>query len=191
MLCPALCGNCPSGTVTFSSPPPGILDAARPFPPGDATQRFGIDTIRVTAPTGANLLGCWSVCETASNGPANGIADITDNGGGQFTIKLARPITPGAVTKITYGGNGTFARYIAHPGNLNLDGFANVTDIDAFVKALNGEAPLPAGLLSGDVNRSGAITGADVLDAVGLLIGEGDYTIWNNTAKPTPNVSCP
>lgn len=33
VLCPMLCGNCPAGTVTFNSPPPGILDARRPFPP--------------------------------------------------------------------------------------------------------------------------------------------------------------
>jgi len=193
VLCPALCGNCPAGTVTFNSPPPGILDAARPFPPGDATALLGIDTIQVTAPPGANQLGCWSVCETASNGPANGIADITDNGGGLFTIKLARPITPGAVTKLTYKGNSPydFVRYFAHPANLNLDGFANVSDVDALVTALKGGTPLPGGLLSGDVNRSGATSGADVLDAVGLLIGEGHYTIWNNTAKPVPNANCP
>jgi len=190
VLCPVLCGNCSAGAVTFNSPPPGILDAARPFPPGDATQLLGIDAIQVSAPPGAELLGCWSVCETASNGPANGIASVTDNGGGQFTIHLAHPITSGAVTKITYSGNGTFARYIAHPANLNIDGFANVTDVQALVNALDGTVPLLAGLLSGDVNRSGAVTGADLLDLVGLLNGEGEYAIWNNTPKPT-NVNCP
>jgi hypothetical protein len=192
VLCPALCGACSAGTVTFNSPTPGILDAGRPYPPGDATQLLGIDTIQVTAPAGANLLGCWSVCETASNGPANGIAGITDNGGGQFTIQLARPITTGAVTKITYAGNLLmFARYIAHPANLNVDGFANTTDVQALVNALNGGTPLPVGLLSGDVDRSGAVTAADILDLVGLLNGEGAYAIWNNTAKPAPNVNCP
>lgn len=191
VLCPALCGNCLPNTVTFDSPPPGILDGARPFPPSDATKRLGIDTIQVTAPAGGNLLGCWSLCETASYGPANGIAEITDDGGGLFTIALARPITTGAVTKITYAGNGTFARYIAHPANLNLDGLANTTDVDALVSALKGETPFSAGLLNGDVNRSGAITGADILDAVGLLIGESQYTIWNNSPKPVPNVNCP
>jgi len=194
VLCPVMCGSCPAGdAVTFNSPPPGILDAGRPYPPTDATQLLGIQTIQVTAPTGANLLGCWSVCETASSGPANGIAGITDNGGGQFTIHLAHPITTGAVTKLTYKGNSPYdvARYIAHPANLNVDGFANVTDVLALVNALDGSAPLPVGLLSGDVNRSGAITGADILDAVGLLNGEGAYTIWNNSAKPVPNVNCP
>jgi hypothetical protein len=190
-LCPLLCGNCPAGTVTFNSPPPGILDARRPFPPGDHTQLLGIDTIEVTAPAGADLIGCWTVCETASNGAANGISSITDNGGGQFTITLARPITSRAVTKITYVGNGTFARYIAHPANLNVDGFANVTDVQTLVIALNGGPPLPGGLLSGDVDRSGAITGADILDEVGLLIGEGDYPNGNNSPKPVPNVNCP
>jgi hypothetical protein len=193
VLCPVPCGNCPAGTVTFNSPPPGILDAGRPYPPTDATQLLGIQTIQVTAPTGANLLGCWSVCETASNGPANGIAGITDNGGGQFTIQLARPITLGAVTKLTYKGNSPYdiAHYIAHPANLNVDGYANVTDVLALVNALDGSAPLPVGLLSGDVDRSGAVTAADILDLVGLLNGEGAYTIWNNSPKPVPNVNCP
>ncbi len=190
-LCPSLCGACSAGTVTFNSPSPGVLDARRPFPPSDETQLLGIDAIQVTAPAGADLIGCWTVCETASNGAANGIANITDNGGGEYTIRLARPITPGAVTKITYKGNGAFARYIAHPANLNLDGFANAMDVDALVKALKGETPLPAGLLSADVDFSGAITGADILDTVGLLIGEGDYPIGNNSPKPEPNVNCP
>jgi hypothetical protein len=191
VLCPALCGGCPSGTVTFNSPTPGILDAGRPFPPDDAAHLLGIDTVHVTAPAGSNLLGCWKLCETASSGVANGIASITDDGDGQFTIKLGRPITAGAVTKITYAGTGTSAGYIAHPANLNADGAANSTDVTALVNALNGTAPLPAGLLSGDVDRSGAVTAADILDAVDLLNGEGAYIIWNNTAKPAPNASCP
>jgi len=199
VLCPALCGNCPAGTVTFNDLPPekpemtDILDAGRPFPPDDSTNRLGVKTIEVTAPPGADLLGCWSVCETVAAGAANGIANITDNGGGQFTINLARPITTGAVTKITYLGNGSFARYIAHPANLNVDGSANATDVGVLVNALEGTAPLPLGLLSGDVDRSGAVTPADVLDAVGLLIGEGayPYTIDNPTLKPVPNVNCP
>jgi hypothetical protein len=95
------------------------------------------------------------------------------------------------VTKITYAGNGTSASYIAHPANLNADGAANSADVTALVNALNGTAPLPAGLLSGDVDRSGAVTPADILDAVDLLNGEGAYIIWNNTAKPAPNASCP
>lgn len=191
VLCPVLCGNCPVGAVTFNSPLPGILDASRPFPPSDATQLLGIDTIQVTAPAGADLVGCWTLCDTASPATANGVASVTDNGGGQYTIKLARPITAGAVTKITYAGTSTFARYIAHPANMNVDGFANATDVIALVNALNGTAPLPIGLLSGDVDRSGAVTPADLLDLVGLLNGEGDYTIWNNTPKPAPNANCP
>ena len=154
---------------------------------------LGIDTIHVTAPPGSDVLGCWTLCETASSGVANGIAGITDDGGGQFTIKLGRPITAGAVTKITYAGtgNGTSASYIAHPANLNANSAANSTDVTALVDALNGTPPLPAGLLSGDVDRSGAVTPADILDAVGLLTGEGAYILWNNTGKPAPNASCP
>lgn len=191
VLCPALCGNCPAGAVTFNSPLPGVLDAARPFPPSDATQLLGIDAVRVTAPLGADVLGCWAFCETASTGAANGIANITDDGGGQFTIQLARPITSKAVTKITYAGNGTFARYTAHPANINLDGFANATDVNTFVNILNGTALPPAGLLSLDVDYSGAVTGADLIDLVGLLIGEEQYPVGNNTPKPVPNVNCP
>jgi hypothetical protein len=190
-LCPILCGDCPAGAVAFVDPPPGILDAGRPFPPDDAAHLLGIDTVHVTAPAGSNLLGCWKLCETASSGVANGIASITDDGGGQFTIKLGRPITAGAVTKITYADTRTSAGYIAHPANLNADGAANSADVTALVNALNGTAPLPAGLLSGDVDRSGAVTAADILDAVDLLNGEGAYIIWNNTAKPAPNASCP
>ncbi len=191
ILCPALCGACPTGTVAFYDPPPGILDAGRPFPPNDSTQLLGIDTIRVGAPPGADILGCWSVCETTIVGSANGVASVSDNGDGDYTIRLARPITPGAVTKITYAGNGSFARYIAHPANLSATGTASSADVDALVNYLNGTAAHPPGLLSADVNRSGTVTGADILDAVGLLIGEGQYTIWNNSTLPTPNANCP
>ncbi len=187
LLCPVLCGNCPTGAVTFNNPASGLLDARRPHVPGAPTQPLGIDTIQISAPFGADKLGCWTLCETASTAAANGISEITDDGGGQYTIHLARPITPGAVTKITYAGNGAFARYIFHPANINTDGFSNSVDITAFVNALNGTTPMPAGLLSGDVNFSGAVTGADLLDLVGLLNGQG-FASWNNTAKP---VGCP
>ncbi len=190
VLCPVLCGACPSGAVTFDDPPSGVVDAGRPGTPQSAVPPQGIDSLLVSAPAGADNPKCWSLCETANTGSANGVISVTDSGGGQFTVHLARPITPGAVTKVKYLGNNTTATLTYHPSNVNGVGGANATDVANLSAALNGTFVLPWGLYSGDIDGSGMITGADILEAAALQLGEGAHQTWGGTAQPSP-AACP
>ncbi len=191
VLCPVLCGNCPAGTVSFVDPPTGVVDARRPNTPQSATPIVGIDMLLVTAPAGADNPSCWSLCETSSTGTANGVIGVTDNGDGQFTVQLARSITPGALTKVTYMGSNTTATLIYHPSNVNGVGGANQTDVANLVAAFDGTFVVPWGMYSLDIDRSGMPTPADIIEAGALLIGEGAYPTWNGTAQPAPNANCP
>jgi hypothetical protein len=44
---------------------------------------------------------------------------------------------------------------------------------------------------SGDIDRSGAITAADVLELVDLLTGVQAYEVWDGTTNPIDNAACP
>ncbi len=190
-LCPILCGSCPTGVVTFLDPPNPVTDARRPHTAQSTTPPLGIERLRVAAPAGADNVGCWRLCETAATSSPNGIAAIHNVGGGQYDVILARAITAGAVTKVTYLGTNTTIVLTSHPSNSNNDGLANGLDIVHLTDALNGFVALAFGLYSGDIDGSGMVTGADLLEAGGLLTGQGQYAVWNGTSKPTTNVNCP
>lgn len=191
ILCPATCGGCPTTGVTIDPPPGSVVDARRAHTAASATPILGINALLVTAPSSVSNLNCWDFCETVPGTIPNGIASVTDNGGGSYTVNLARATAPSTLSKVTYLGTSTTVTLIGHPGNVNGDGFTTNADATFLANAMNGQGVLPSGLYSGDIDRSGVISGADLLELVGLLIGEGAYPVWNNTPRPVPNASCP
>ncbi|MFQ5464005.1 MAG: hypothetical protein ACE5E5_15445, partial [Phycisphaerae bacterium] len=94
---------CPDGLLQFLDPPADVVDARQPSAIDDASQRQGIDSVNVFAPGGSGIC-CWSVCETGFEGSPNYITAVTLNDDGTMTLDLARPITPGNVTTLTYTG---------------------------------------------------------------------------------------
>lgn len=190
LLCPATCGECPTSDVAFVDPAASVVDARRPHTAASATPILGIDALQVSALSSVTNVNCWDFCETAPGTSPNGIASVTDNGGGNYMVNLARATLPNTLSRVTYLGTNTEVTLIGHPGNVNGDGFTNGTDVTFLVDALNGIAVLPSGMYSGDIDRSNLVSGADLLDLVGLLIGEGAHPVWNNTAKPVPNPNC-
>ncbi len=192
-LCGAVCGpRCPVGTVTWLDPPDGILDARRPSTPQNAQAIQGIQSLLVGAPPGAQRADCWTFCESEAGG--NAIASVVNNGDGTVTINLAKPLTAGAVTRITYtddvGGRSTGA-WTFHPGNTNGDSVANELDVAALAAELRGGGGLPPGLFRRDINRSGRLTPADLLENVDLLLGTGAFSPWMSTPKPLASGTCP
>jgi len=184
---------CHSGEVRFVDPPDGVVDARRPHAPNNPSAPLGIQTIRATGPTGAPPQ-CWSLCETITSLARNAIENVVESPPGTYTITLARPITPGAVTTLTYtdfAANATTARFIAHPGNVNGDTAAGPADILDLIDALNGVAALPWGNYSGDLDHSGLIAPADVLEEIDLLNGANGNEIWNGTPRPQAAGVCP
>lgn len=195
ILCQATCNpQCPRGPVRWLDPPQTVLDARRPFAPDGQSGVEGILTLKVEAPTGADKPECWSLCETAAVGGANRVASFQRNVDGTLTLNLLRPITRGAVTKISYQddhGSKQVAELTAHPANADGDGFADASDVIALHNELLAMPNLPPGPYSRDINRSGMFTPADLLELIDLLNGAAAYIPWNGTPKPLPGAICP
>ncbi|RME36787.1 MAG: hypothetical protein D6788_10865 [Planctomycetota bacterium] len=193
-ICTVACGTgaCPSGPVNFLDPPAGVIDARQPFPPDDAGALQGIDTFLVEAPSADP--SCWSLCETASPGGPNDIAGIVDNGDGTMTISLLRPISPNAVTVLTYtddGGAPFRVRFHSHPGNASGDGIVLSNDVTALIELLNGISTPTWGIYSEDIDHSGALGAGDLARLIDLLNGGGAYSPQLGTFLPSCGACCP
>ncbi len=195
---------CPAGVMTFTNPPSGVVDAGRPHDPSDATMLQGIKVLTATGPPDVQL-GCLTLCETAlppaPNNSANSILSVVQGPVGTFTITLARPITAGALTTITYTdihGAKSTGRFTSAPGNVNADLLALLmlnppypSDVQYLLDALNGLAPLPWGIFSSDINRTNLFTPSDLLEEIDQLQGNGAYDPWDFTFNPSDSTACP
>ena len=170
----------------FDVPPDGFLDARRPYPVGDAGYLEGVNTFVVTAPPGADRLGCWESCETDNNSemhtgmaPPNPLLGVEDNGDGTFTITLERPIAHGEVTTITYssstGATVVTGAFTYLPGDCDGDGTTAPADILCVVDCLNSP---PCELSRCDCDRDGECAPADILCVIDLLNGAGEFEPW-------------
>ncbi len=194
VLCPDLCGGfvCPDNEITWLDPPDGAVDARQPYPPSDAGDPQGIDSIVVGAVGCLANVNCWTLCDTSTGSPRNEITSILINEDQTLTIQLLRPITPGAVTTLTYEGNGSTARFTSHPGNVNGDGQSDAGDITAMIGILNGTLDPRWGPYSADVDHSGMTGPADILRVIDLLTGAGAFAPgWNDSDRPINEGSCP
>ena len=189
-------GHCPNGMVQWIAPTDGAVDARQFHSLTNILPLVGIDLIRVMPPAGGGLLHCWSLCETAQIGPPNDIIGINDNGGGIYTLKLLRPITPGATTTITYLGDPTMgdtggdtgtheASCISHPSNTDGDAHADETDAKYLMDCCltGGCVPAPSPL-SCDINHSSAYTAEDLIRLCDLFNGAGAFDPWYHTPRP-------
>ncbi len=182
---------CAFGTIGWIDPLSGAVDARQPFAPEDANLLQGIDRITVSGPTSAGQTCCWSLCETAQGAAPNAIDHIEQNTDGTFAVVLSRPITPGAVTSLTYVGSGATASFTSHPANVNGDAAAGPSDVLALIDCLNGLDSCPWDLLSCDMDHSGACAPPDILRVIDLLNGAASFAAWNDTALPAATGDCP
>jgi hypothetical protein len=128
------------------------------------------------------------------DGTPNTITSIVDNGNGTFNVNLARTISIGAVTTLTYtDGGGTPYRgvFTSHPANVNADTASAAPDILAIIDQLNNMAPKPWGLYSCDVDQSGVCGPADILRVIDLLNGADCFDPWLGVSRPACGVCCP
>jgi hypothetical protein len=197
--------NCPAGEMTITSPPNGVVDAGRPSDPSNAALLLGIKTITATAPHAA-LPSCFTLCDTAFPVPANSIVSAVEvenpPGTYTYTITLARPITAGALTTLTYTDVHELkstGRFTSHPANVDADAVASEADVQRLVDILNGTGTPPWGVYSDDIDRSvqvtppvtTGVTPADILEVVDLLNGAGAYIAWDGTPNPSTSTACP
>lgn len=183
---------CTPGTVQFSDPHSGAVDARRPHPLNSQLPREGVAAIQVTAPQGAPS-PCFVLCETDNEGSDNGITNVNENPPGTYTLTLARTLSVGAVTTIEYGANGAAGVFTSQPGNVNGVGGVNAADLTALVNCLNGVdlgTNCPHGPLSYDLDYSGAMGPLDLMLAVDLQNGANTFEAANGAGQPS-QVGCP
>lgn len=184
-----LCGfGCPAGGIEWVDPPHAVVDARQPHPPNDPGNLQGIDTILVQGPPSASRC-CWSLCETAEGDTPNFIVGAEESSPGEYTLLLGRPITPGAVTFISYS-DGATAAFASHPSNVNGDPESGSSDILALIDALNGIVVPLWGMYSCDVDHSGECNPADILRVLDLLNGAATFSVWNGTSRPMGSGPC-
>jgi hypothetical protein len=180
--------ECPVGSVTFVDPPSRIVDARWPHSRNAETPGLGIDTLVVQAPLSGP--SCWSLCESGGSRDINGVIDVASNGDGTVTLQLARPLTAGATTAVTYSATGITGQFTYHPGNVNGDAVTDGQDVLFLIDILNGLQDAPFGAYSGDIDHSGRIAPQDILAVTDLINGAGVFESWSNTARPG-SASCP
>jgi hypothetical protein len=183
--------TCPAGQVTWLDPPDGVIDARQPHPVDDATAAQGIDTFQVVAPGPAGPC-CWSLCETDQGTSPNFIAGLEEHEAWTYAITLDRPITPGAVTTLTYHGGNSTGTFTAHPANADADVSVGPADVLTLIDCcLNDSCDPPWGDYSCDIDHSGDAAPSDILRLIDLLNGAGSFDPWIDTLLPTNAGLCP
>ncbi len=184
--------SCPNGTMTYTNPPSGAVDARRPFPGNTPGTPEGFRVFTVTGPAGAAAASCWSMCERNQAGGPNAISSVVEGPAGTYTVTLARPITMNSTTTITYtpgAGAPSVGVFVSHPANINSDGATNPSDILALIDHLNGVSVPPLLLHQCDTDRSGACNPADILGEIDMLNGANGWPVQNGTVRPP--LTCP
>jgi len=202
--------------IELVDPPAGIIDARRPHAPTDAQRLLGIDRLWFRYADDSFLqdsldaILCWHVCETRANlalrppypldKAVNSINDIRVVESGLNRVRFVRPIAPGEWTTVSHidvnGRVTSLGPFAALPGDVNADGVSGGVDILDLVEAVNAmpcsldTCPSVWGPFSLDVDRSGALTPADILEVIDLLNGAGAYAPWINAELPDPT-PCP
>jgi hypothetical protein len=187
---------CPGPGITKAVPATGTIDARAPYDLDDASlaARRGIggpeEPILLSVGVAGATADCFPLCETAADevlGPndRNGVVEVPQ---GEYELTLLHPIAPGAVTTLSYGQQ-DFVSYVAHPGNANADDQANSDDVDSLIEYLDGAEP-PFGMMSVDMDHSGAGNPADLIRIMDLFNGAELYDIWLDSDLPVAK-TCP
>ncbi len=185
--------GCPLGPITFLDPLDGTVDARQTSSLLNSSDLLGIREITVAGPPGIDDRTCWNICETdLVSGASNTVFTITDNLDGTFTLLLGRPITPDAVTRVTYtdGNNTAFSIGLtAHAANSNADAAADTTDVVALIDYIKGTPP-PHGMYSSDVDHSGLMAPPDILGVIDQLNGGFALVPALDTLLPACGICC-
>jgi len=173
------------GVVLSSSPPRGAIDARKPTD-RDGGNSYGWQSADLTMTVYASLQTPADFLVTQQGGivvapPVTGVAAADDR---HLTVTLETIIETRAWTTITHINSGTSVRLGYLPGNVNADLVSNAADVTAIVDVLSSVLPTTKPIWSMDIDRSEAVTPADVLEVVDLLNGADAYLPYLNAALP-------
>lgn len=181
--------------IAWSDPPSNLIDARRPYAADGQLVGIGSASepiIIALDPPASGAGGCFELCETDDGSlEPNAIVQVVEGEPGIYQVFLDRPITPYAITRIRYTGDGSGIQYTSHPGNVDASSYADADDVLHLIDTINGQAECPYGLYSCDVDRSGAINSGDVLREIDVLNGADLPQGWNDTLVPQNFAVCP
>jgi subtilisin family serine protease len=172
------------GVIVSSSPPGGAVDARKPTDP-DGTNAYGWQVLDLTFTVYASLQtpADFTVSQAGGVGvapPVTGVAAADDR---HTTATLDAIIGVRAWTTVQHVFSGTQVRLGYLPADVNGTGISDGNDVTALATALSGGGPSrPVWAL--DIDRSEAVTPADILEAVDLLNGAGAYDTFLNATLP-------
>ncbi len=190
--------TCPdASSIEFLSPPVGVTDARQPHPPSPPMVPQGIDRFVVRGPPNTGVMACWSLCEFGLpfETPSTFFSNIIDHSDGTFSLVLDRPLYPGEVARLKYtdaAGGVVGSSVMVLPGDVNGDGVSDATDVKRMLGVLRGDVASVWGIYSEDIDRSGALSPADLLRLIDLLQGAQAYSPgWNGRSAPAEAEPCP
>ena len=170
--------------IVASVPPDGAIDAQQPTDPDGANPQ-GWQTLDLMYNGNTCVVSPTDFLLSQDGGTAGQpiIASVELPTANTVRLHFANPIVPGAWTVVTDVGTGQRVRLGYLPSDVNGDGIANGDDIQALLDALAGTGPtLP--IWARDVDRSGALSPADLLRTIDLLNGAGVYVPWLDYTLP-------
>jgi subtilisin family serine protease len=172
------------GAILSSSPPGGAVDARKPTDP-DGTNAYGWQVLDLTFTLYASLQtpADFTVSQAGGVGvapPVTGVAAVDDR---HTTATLDAIIGVRAWTTVQHVLSGTQVRLGYLPANVNGDRISDGNDVTALATALSGGGPSRP-IWSLDIDRSEAVTPADILEAVDLLNGAGAYDEFLDATLP-------
>ncbi len=188
--------NCPAAALVDIRPESGIVDARQPSPHQDDSlaARTGIGSSDEPIQVNLGVTGaagpCFTLCETMPDVDLgeNEVLSAVEEPEGVYTVVLARPITSGAVSVLSYDG-AAIATYVSHPGNSDAGPKCDGDDVEFLGKVLIDGDDAPYEEYSYDMNHNGAGDLGDVLAAINLINGAEEYAEWGGSDLPT-NTTC-
>lgn len=178
----------PPVTVAGSDPPDGAIDARQPHELNNRGVPLGWQDVRISFSEGiADVTIEDILVEVIPDSTAPPEVENLIDEGASLHVFLDRPIPPGHWTCVSVAGTvgRTCLGYL--PGDANGDGLSSAADVLSLVDAVN-EVPdrvLPQ--YSTDIDRSGDVTGNDVMRLIDLLNGAGSFDIWITRRLPDVN----
>lgn len=170
------------GAIVSSFPPGGAVDARKPTDP-DGSNTYGWQVLDLTFTVYASLQTPADFTVTQDGGvapPVTGVAATDDR---HTTLTLDAIIGVRAWTTVQHVFSGTQVRIGYLPADVNGSGISDGNDVTALATALSGGGPSRP-IWSLDIDRSEAVTPADILEAVDLLNGAGAYEAFLGATLP-------
>ncbi len=160
----------PPLTTIETFPPDGAIDARRHIE-SDGITPVGWSQVSYTFdnPAQCTALKNFATSQLEASADTPTILTIEANNN-TASVALDRVIEPRTWTTIHHGESRSTIRIASLPADVNADGTSNASDIATLVSALTGDIAMPR-IWSTDINRSGVVTGCDILSTVDLLSG--------------------